>query len=236
MQGLKQRRHLLRFAVGLLAIFLAIAVFPVSQGRATAATGTTMTFSNQTSNAFASSDQPWTDNGPTIGGINTDVGVFQSGSGAGAQTMLFYSVYTFESDPIAGWQWVPLANGFGTIPNGAVQFSGGAKLTSATINVNVDALNNSSFQHWGPGGLVSLRWTASPYWSNSNSGGSRSTSGFGGQSITTTSGGSSYNSSAEVQGSVVGYSLPNLGANNYSALGSSQGVTVCRGCQPPPGP
>lgn len=231
-----QYRTIRRLAIGIVALLLAIAVFPPAQGRATASGGTAIVMSNQTANANANSDQPWTDTGPTLGGINTDVGIFRSGTGASEQTMLFYNVYTFQSDPVAGWQYVPLANGFGPIPNSAVQFSGGAKPTAATLSVDVDSLSSSSFQHWGPGGLVSLSWTLTPNWSYSTSGSSRSTVGFGGQVISFTLSGSSYNHSAQAQGSVVGYPMPNVGANNNFSLGTSQGVSVCRGCTPPPGP
>lgn len=232
MQRFTRHQHLQRWIVGLAAVLLAVAVFPLSGGRAAASSSTTLTMSGQTQFADASSDQPWTDNGPTLGAINSDVSIFQGGG----QTALYFNVYTFQSDPIAGWQYVPLAWGFGTIPSSAVHFTGGAKPTTATLSVDTSTLSTSDFQSWGPTGLVSVTWSLTPESSYSSSGSSRSTFGYDAQYISTVTGGAWYNHSAQAIGSVVGYTMPNAGANNSAIMGSSQGVSICRNCSVPTGP
>lgn len=223
-----------RIAILIVAIVLVIPIFPLSQGRAAAAGGTTLFMNGQTAMADASSQQPWTQNGPPLGANNIYVEIFQTGTSTNRQTRLFYNVCTFQNDPVYGLQCVTVTGGFGTIPDNAVQVTGGARPSTMTLSIDTSSLSAPSFQNFGPGGLISLTWMLTPGSSFSSSGATQSTFGYGGQDISYTTAGSRYSHSAQAQGSIVGYPLPIQGAYNSADLGSSQGVSLCRGCPPPP--
>jgi hypothetical protein len=143
-------------------------------------------------------------------------------------------VYTFQSDPVNGWQYVELEGGFGTIPSTSVRMSGGARPSSATLTVDTSTLNGPDFPRFGPGGPISLTWTPVPGNTFASAGSSQGSFGYAGHTTSWTSAGSHYNTSAAPQGSLFGQSVPDLTADsNGGDLGSSQGVSLCRGC---PGP
>jgi hypothetical protein len=233
MQHITRKSPFLALAAILVALAVIVPLGPLGKGRAVAAGGKTITMSGQVANAFASSFHNWGDNGPPPGAINVNVGVFQSGSATSRQTILSYDVYTFQWDPVNQfWNYVSLESGWGTIPNSAVQVSGGAKPTSVTLSIDTSTLNPATFQRFaGSGGLISVTWKAISGFSSSNSGSSQGTFGFNGQTMSWSNSGGSYNTSASGLGTVIGYALPDPTADsNYASMGSVQGVSACRGC------
>jgi hypothetical protein len=172
-------------------------------------------------------------NGPPPGTVNFDLGVFQTGTAGNGQTTLYYDVYTFQWDPVnLYWQYVPLESGYGAIPNGAVQSSGGAKPSNVSLQVDTSTLSPPAFQRSaGSGGTISLTWKPVPGFTFSGSGSQRGTFGFEGHNTSWTTAGNRYNTSAAAQGTLIGRAVPDPTADfMYGDLGSFQGVSMCRGC------
>jgi hypothetical protein len=223
------------FASAAAAFSLILPFTSLSQSQAVAAGGVTQTLSGQVVRANASSYHDFGPTGLPPGTVNVDVGVWQGGTASNRQTMLYYDVYTLQGDPISGIQYVSLESGFGAIPSSAVQATGGARPSSVTLTIDTSKLNAPSFQRSiGAGGLISLTWTSIPEETWANSGSSQGTFGYDGHELTWVTAGGNYNSSAAAYGTVLGYAMPDSsGASQYGSVGSSQGMSLCRGCPPP---
>jgi hypothetical protein len=235
MQRIIHSPRILAPAAILLAVMVSVPLTPLSPGRAAAAGGTTVTMNGQVINADLGSFHSFGDNGPPPGTVDFNLSLFQSGTTGNGQITLFYEVYTFQWDPVnLYWQYVPIESGYGTIPNSAVHTSGGAKPSSVSLQVDTSTLSPPAFQRSaGSGGMISLTWKPVPGFTFSGSGSQRGTFGFEGHTMSWTTAGSHYNTSAVAQGSLIGRAVPDPTADNmFGDLGSFQGVSLCRGCTP----
>jgi hypothetical protein len=230
------RKPLAVLAAVSLALTLSLSPGAPFGTHATAA-GTTVAMTGQVVHADASSFHNWNDSGPPLGAVDFDLGLWQNGTATSGQTTLSYNVYTFQSDPVYGWRYVELEGGWGTIPSNSVQTSGGARPTRMTLTVDTSTLNGPGFWRIGSGGLISLTWSPVPGNTFTSAGSAQGSLGYVGHVTSWTSAGSYYNTSAASQGNLFGQSVPDPTADFHGGdLGSSQGVSLCQGCPPPPSP
>jgi hypothetical protein len=168
---------------------------------------------------------------------NMDVFVTQSGSGNAQRTVLGYYVEDISANPDGSLNLLQTESGWGTIPNSAVHFVGGAKPSAATLSIDTSTLNGPDFLHWGTGGPISLSWTATSFSSFESTGTQTGRYGIPGYTINFSSSGNSYSTSAAAHGTVLSATAPDS-TTPYSGagMGAWQGVQLCRNCPAPPTP